>query len=286
MTRHAVFDIAGIRYALKKQSGDVGLEVDAAHARFLTNKSPEFKFQATDEPWPARDDLQPLFESGSWWKMFSAPDARVISFYDTQTPRAENRRGVFAPDYRSGTVYCQHPLERGMPLSYPLEELIFINILPAREGVIIHSCGAGDEQGGFLFVGVSGAGKSTMCKQLMRGTDWTVLSDDRIILRRTADGIRMFGTPWHGEVDVCDNSGLPLRRIYFLKQAPANSATRWSPPQAATALLARCFPPFWDVRGMEQTTQLCIEIASQVPCYELGFVPDPTVVEFMASLRD
>jgi hypothetical protein len=286
MSRKAVFDIAGIRYALEKAPGGTDLDVDRSHARFLSDRKPELQFQAVDGPWPAVEGLQRSFDSRSWWSMFDAPGARVVSFFGATPPYEENRRAVMSPDYRSGTIYCQNSLEQGFPLSYPLEELIYINVLPSYDGVIIHSCGAGDKKGGYLFVGVSGAGKSTISKVLMKGTDWKVLSDDRIILRKMEDGIRMFGTPWHGEVDVCENMGIPLRRIYYLKKAPQNGAVRWSPVQAATHLIARSFPPFWDADGMDRVTSLCIDIATQVPCYELSFVPNETVLDYLAGLKD
>ena len=80
--------------------------------------------------------------------------------------------------------------------------------------------------------------------------------------------------------------GIPLRRVYFLRKAPKNSAVRWSPVQAATHLIARSFPPFWDAEGMDRTTQLCVDIATLVPCYELGFLPDESVLDCMAGLKD
>ncbi|MBP7828641.1 MAG: hypothetical protein KA248_01850 [Kiritimatiellae bacterium] len=286
MSLNAVFDIAGIRYSLEKSPGGVPMEFGSAHRHFLSDGEPDLQFRAVDGPWPALDGLEKLFDSTSYWSLFKAGDRRVFSFFDTVPPYTENRRAVLSADFRSGTVYCRREVEQKFPLTYPLEELIFISALPSFDGVIIHSCGAGDETTGNLFVGVSGAGKSTMSKVLMKGTDWKVLSDDRIILRKVGNDFRMFGTPWHGEVDVCENLGLPLRRIYFLKKSPENRAVRWPPAQAAAHLIARSFPPFWDAEGIDRTTGLCAEIATRVPCYELGFVPEASVLECLAGLKD
>lgn len=286
MVKQAVFDIAGISYALEKEPGGVALDIGPSHKHFLSDKEPALRFRAVDEPWPVLEGMKKTFDSTSWWSMSEAPGARVVSFFGSTPPYAENRRAVLAPDSRSGTIYCRNALDQAFPLNYPLEELIYINVLPSYDGVIIHSCGAGDERGGYLFVGVSGAGKSTISKVLMKGTDWKVLSDDRIILRKMEGGIRMFGTPWHGEVDVCENMGIPLRRIYFLKKAARNEAVRWAPALAATHLIARSFPPFWDAEGLDRTTRLCIDIALQVPCYELGFLPNATVLDCLAGLKD
>ena len=52
---------------------------------------------------------------------------------------------------------------------------------------------------GHLFVGQSGAGKSTMARFWAGREGVRILSDDRIILRQIRGEIWMYGTPWHGE---------------------------------------------------------------------------------------
>jgi ABC-type cobalamin/Fe3+-siderophores transport system ATPase subunit len=64
-------------------------------------------------------------------------------------------------------------------LEYPLDELIFTNLLAQRNGVELHGCGVIDHDQGLLFLGFSGAGKSTLARLWRRHLDATILSDDR-----------------------------------------------------------------------------------------------------------
>jgi hypothetical protein len=166
-----------------------------------------------------------------------------------------------------------------------LGEIVMLSFLSRhRRGVILHACGVVDEGRGFLFCGVSGAGKSTMAN-IWKPTHATLLSDDRIIVRRMDGVLRMYGTPWHGDANVCDPGNAPLEKVFFIVHADRNYAKPISPIDAASRLLVRCFPPFWDKEGMEFVTNFLAEVAEEVPCYELGFVPDQSVVEFVRSME-
>jgi len=50
-------------------------------------------------------------------------------------------------------------------------------------------------------------------------------------------------------------------------------------------LLVRCFPPLWDAEGMRFTLDFCAHLVGEVPCYELGFVPDGSVVDFVRCVK-
>ena len=93
----------------------------------------------------------------------------------------------------------------------------------------------------------------------------------------------MFGTPWHGDAKVASPEGVPLERIFIIKQSPENYALPLSVNNAASALFVRCFPTFWDSLGMTYILNLLSEIAEQIPCCELGFVPDPSILDLVIN---
>ena len=69
--------------------------------------------------------------------------------------------------------------------------------------------------------------------------------------------------------------------IFFLKHAKKNIAQKITPVEATSRLIVRSFPTFWDKKGMEFTLKFCTEIAQKIPCYELRFVPDKSVLDFV-----
>jgi len=69
--------------------------------------------------------------------------------------------------------------------------------------------------------------------------------------------------------------------VFFLR---ARSEHVWRPldrPQAAARLFACSFPPFYSASGLDFTLAALDAVTAAVPCRELGFVPDPTVVDFV-----
>ena len=53
---------------------------------------------------------------------------------------------------------------------------------------------------------------------------------------------------------------------------------------ASSMLLTRCFPPLWDAEGMRVTLDFCAQLVETIPCYELGFVPDKSVLDFIKNM--
>jgi hypothetical protein len=171
------------------------------------------------------------------------------------------------------------------PLIFPTAELLMLNYLArGRRGLILHSLGLNDGGRGLLFVGVSGAGKSTMANCWL-GSGATLLSDDRIIVRRQDDRFMMYGTPWHGDAGIASPEAAPLERVYFLARASENHVQPLPSMEAVTRLMVCSFPPFHDPEGLDFVLEFLSRLAAEVPCYQLGFVPDAKVVDFVRGLR-
>lgn len=245
---------------------------------------------------PAVDKAPLLFDGSPSWKLY-----RIGSTYAIPIGFGSSGRPILTAvlnnGFAAGQVFVHpEPPEPGQnaathdtprkvhPFRYPLGEIVMLSFLSRhRRGVIIHACGVVDEGKGVLFAGVSGAGKSTMTN-IWKPTTATILSDDRIIIRRMDGKLRIYGTPWHGDANVCDPGNAPLEKLFFIVHADRNYAKPISLIDAASRLLVRCFPPFWDKEGMQFVTDFLAQVAEEVPCYELGFVPDQSVVEFVRNM--
>ena len=98
----------------------------------------------------------------------------------------------------------------GVALSYPLDELLIMHRLTQEKAIELHSCGIVRPDGtGNLFVGHSGAGKSTTTRLWMERENVEILSDDRIIVRRD-DGLDI-EIPREAVGGACDHGVLRLR---------------------------------------------------------------------------
>ena len=73
----------------------------------------------------------------------------------------------------------------------------------------------------------------------------------------------------------------PLSKIYFIKHAKKNVLKKLSYSEAVSMLLSTSFVPFWDKRAMADLLDIYSRLVRKIPCYELGFSPDKSVVEFL-----
>jgi hypothetical protein len=180
-----------------------------------------------------------------------------------------------------------------VPLDYPLDELLIMHRLAQEQAIELHGCGiVRRERKGNLFVGHSGAGKSTITRLWTAREDVEVLSDDRIIVRcdkercTSKKRIRMYGTPWHGEAMYASPGSAPLARIFILQHGHGNVLTRLSPGQAVAELFARSFVPFHRHEYVDAALEFLQEVVDAVPCYRYAFEPNESAVETILEFRD
>jgi hypothetical protein len=114
----------------------------------------------------------------------------------------------------------------------------------------------------------------------------TILSDDRIILRKINNQIWMYGTPWHGEAGFAAPTRAPLNKVYFLRKGAENQIFPLKEAESITRFFSCCFPLFYNRDAVDFTLRFFDEVAKSVPCYELGFLPDKTTVRFLLKTKD
>ena len=240
-----------------------------------------------------------LFDSGSVWKLYDDPagedGAMIFDFASPVVSPVPYKRLHVDRDFRNALLlmnrscfpegsYCN-------PLEYPLDELVVMHRLGRECGVEVHAAGLYDAsprhsgQSSFLFIGHSGAGKSTTTRLWRERRDVTILSDDRIILRKHDGEVWMHGTPWHGEAAFAAPEKSKIDKLFILEHAPHNRITQLRGSQAVGELMARSFLPFYDGPALESTMAFLEEIVETIPCYRLEFLPDSSAVEAVLNFK-
>jgi hypothetical protein len=288
-SRSFCLSVGGITLSLSSDDPELELEVEGATKRFLVHHGdPEIDIRAGWGLLSKETFGKKLFDSGHLWQLYADENSFRYHFTSPALGLFPYKIASFDREFTSGRVLFHHPCFPGRkalyPLEYPLDELVFVNLLSMGKGANVHACGVVDSRGnGHLFVGPSGAGKTTMARLWQDEIGVTVLSDDRIILRNHEKNSWMYGTPWHGEAELASPDRVPLTRLYFLKKGSRNELVPLSKPDAAGYLFAYCFPPFYSPQGINFTLGFLLEVVESVPCYELWFVPDNKIVEFVES---
>jgi len=221
-----------------------------------------------------------LFDSGSLWQLYAEGAGYRIEFrssFSGDDPYKIARITNSGVDVQTRVTEYANTYA----LQFPLDELLVNAVLTRQGGMELHSCGVVDRNGdGYLFAGNSGGGKTTTARLWQREAK-EILSDDRIILRRENGQWWMYGTPWHGEAEICSASRAPLRRIFLLDKATRNELRPLSQAAAIARLFSCTFPPFYDADGMSAVVGTLAEIVRDVPVAAFAFVNDRSAVDFV-----
>ena len=236
-----------------------------------------------------------LFDSGTTWRLYE--DAGGFSF-DFNAPVFGNqpyKRLFIDREFRDATLQMNRaafdafPCE-SEPLEYPLDELLIMHRLTQDRAIELHGAGIVRANGvGNLFIGHSGAGKSTTTRMWMEREEVEILSDDRIIVRRDRampTRMRMYGTPWHGEAMFASPGSAPLTRIVVLQHGKGNALTRLPAGEAVAELFARSFVPFHRHEYVDSSLRFLEELVEAVPVYLYAFEPHQSAVDTILNLHD
>ncbi len=281
--------LGGIVISIAAADSNALFTVDSTRKRFSATGQTDIILRThCSDVLPSRQCKETIFASDGLWSLFGNEGKYILCCKPDPT-EAPDRIVVISPDFRSGDIYINmqkigFDFSYGYPLEYPLDEILTISLLSLGRGMMAHACGLRDKRKGMLFVGESGAGKSTLCNLWKDKKDVTVLSDDRIIIRKMGGRFWMYGTPWHGDAKVCSPERVPLEKIFFLKHAKMNKVKRIEGIDAASKLLVCSFPTFWDKKGMEFTLGFIDKLVGEVPCYKLEFVPNKTAIDFVKNI--
>jgi hypothetical protein len=190
-------------------------------------------------------------------------EVRQISFVSPDHTRMEIYNGSLVEDgYQQGQM--------GSLTMAPTDQILLARLLAERSGCYLHSDGINMDGTGFLFVGHSGAGKSTIATLLQDKAE--ILCDDRMIIRKWPQGYSIHGNWSHGTLPIVSANSAPLKAIFFLEQSRENDILLSVNRKDNLARLLGCLiKPLVTRDWWENMLTLMEDIVATVPCYKLKF---------------
>lgn len=169
-----------------------------------------------------------------------------------------------------------------------LQVLLIYYMAKRRTGLLFHSAGIKGRNYGYVFAGLSGAGKSTTSRIWDKIPEIKILNDDRIIIRKEKDDFYMYPTPWHGDYSDYLAEGkvkkAKLSKLFYIYHKEANLAERVNYIEGFNHFFKTLFLSFWDKGCVSFAFDFLLDILSSKPCYKFGFKNDERIVDYIRGL--
>ena len=144
---------------------------------------------------------------------------------------------------------------------------------------MMHASCAFDGQRGRMFSGFSGVGKSTMSR-IWAEAGSTIINDDRLIIREINNEFFVYNTPMYYK-DLSKKA--PLNAVYLIHHSPENKIQKLKGALAASRTMAFCIQNNYDQHFVADRLDFFVRLAAAMDIYDLGFVPDNSVIEFIKA---
>lgn len=137
--------------------------------------------------------------------------------------------------------------------------------------ILIHSAAISVDNEAYLFSANSGTGKTTHMNLWLEkfGERAFIINGDKPIIRKTDDGIFVYGTPWCGKEGFNENIRVKLKGICILERADENKIKKADKKDALTFLISQTSRP----KNVENTNLMLDNlenIIDNIPVYKLG----------------
>ena len=191
-------------------------------------------------------------------------------------------RGWFDPVKKTGELYIKEILTKGVSKRI-FEQLLyqaFYSIIKITnyDALLVHSSGIISDGAGFLFVGTSGTGKSTIAN-LSKDKDKIILNDEIVLISFKKDGVHICNTPFNGFFTGKSTGTSLLSAIFLISQGREHKISEISITEAVVTLMQEIVPPLGLEEELSCKTRLqMLETADRlrkiVPIRQLQFCRD------------
>jgi hypothetical protein len=231
-----------------------------------------------EQNWTENPIYSASLTDGELWNLARTEDGYVLRVFDPEEPGILQQLCTVSAEFREWNVHMASTNGAGSTievLKYPLGPLLMYYLTVNHDAIMIHASAISDNAIGRLFTGVSGKGKSTSAR-LWFEAGAEVLNDDRLMIRKTAEGYRIYNTPMFY---ADEPRSVMLRYAYIIRHHHQNVVNDIQGAEAVSQLLANCIQHGYDRKMMEHHLNFISEMVAHISVSTLGFVPNKTVIE-------
>ena len=272
---------------LIRLSSDSPIELELGYEPFITSKTaiadvnincyagiPANLFQNDQLVFEAKNEEQ------RFYSIYRTGTDLGFIIYNQQDKDQIQQVAVLNETFSNWKVYsATQSNNKILPLKYPLGPIIMHYLTLKGDAVMMHASCAFDGTKARIFTGFSGAGKSTMSK-IWNNAGSLIINDDRLIIRKQEMGYMVYNTPMYYADQP--KSAL-LSSIHLISHSPENKTKKLNGANAVTRSMAFCIQNNFEKQFIQSRLQFFSELCLQIPVYDLGFVPDQSVINFIIA---
>lgn len=226
------------------------------------------------------------------WAIYKDNNTIIYKWIEADPPYKNCNRKAIANNTHTKIDIFTHPKFKKIFIKggltsltlFPSDQILIGRLLAYRQGCIIHSLGIILDRNGYIFVGHSDAGKSTMAEIMKKGAE--ILCDDRNIIRKQNNIFQLFGTWSHGDVPDVSSNSAPLKAIFFLEQSKDNSLEKIKDKKRIFKTLLACLiRPVGTSDWWDNSLAIITSIATEIPCWNLKFDKSNKVFKLIKELH-
>lgn len=270
---------------LLTQMDSFPVKVDEGYVPFVAyseNKTPDMVVHAygsmPEQTWAEKAIYSASLTDGELWNLSKIEDGYLLRVFDPEEPGTLQQFCIVSSDFRQWHVHMAPAVEASSsiePLKYPLGPLLLYYLTVNHDAIMIHASAINDNGIGRLFTGISGKGKSTSAR-LWFEAGAEVLNDDRLMIRKTTEGYRIYNTPMFY---ADEPRSAMLQSAYIIRHHHENVIKDIQGAEAVSQLLANCIQHGYDRKMVEHHLSFISEMVTHISVATLGFVPNETVIE-------
>ena len=258
-------EIGGLRTAIVTASREIAEVVERRYAGFLGEGPAAWRVEAGRRP----EGVVPITDV-TVRRAGGRPDCLVVERHDfLATLDLRARAGTLALGAADHVA-----VDSFLRVMYSLALL-------EQGGLLVHAASLARQDRAWVFSGPSGSGKTT----LTRVSPGAALLSDEISIVRLRDGrLRCHGSPFWGELGIPgENDEVDVAAIHFLRHAERHAATPLTARRALQTLLPNVLFFAAEPALVKRVLDVAAAVVKAVPCFALGFRPEPAVWEVIAG---
>ena len=232
------------------------------------------------------------------WEIFSIPepDTCDLEIIIASQPNLRYGLEVFDPQPGPPVLKCEDALlcvnstwdharitllENGNAGLLGLLSGLLLTHLSTRGGMLFHASLVETKEGGILFTGPSGIGKTTQAELWQKYRNGIIINGDMVFIHCKGGKYYGCGSPWHGSSPYCENRQVEIKGIIVLKKRMENEIRPLYGGELLQSMMDAVFLPGWYPEGAAAVCDNLAGFLAHTPVYELGCRPDMEAVALL-----